>query len=677
MKAFSVILIAFLSVSLIYATPVTNINAVYRYGQVFVTWDNVAADLFILYKSSSPIIHGYNLTSAQNLGKVNVTSVWNSHQQRLLKIDSASSPLSSTKGLFVATTTANGSYYYAVTTITGNIEDTIIVLGSNSLSMPVSETVDEPRPVWQFDTLVAPKLFNAYVWFATKVTSSNYPKMTNAGTYPLNFAIVKQGTQSPHPITFWMRGSAINIFSSYVFGTGDPNEWIISIDDYSPNSFDYNVTYYYGYHENYNLFSYSPNPIPDTGIIYNYTSAMVSHTVNWALKNLPLDSTRTYMMGWSLGGIGPVFNSLMIPSKIAAIFIYVPIFNMASIPDNDFNRLWGTAQTNLWTNEGMRRNERLNVNYLLSANKLNSLPIIYTFCGKNDIGVGWPEKIVFYDSMNVIRHGGYHFWSMGDHMGTIYSNPWQIAVLPPGISFFTRYRTNVSYPAFSNCSANNNPGNGTPTNGDSIGQINGFLDWEDDIIDTLNKWEIILKTKELITVYDTLDAPDSCTADVTLRRLQKFNPSVGHLIQWTNTKNNVVMQQGSFTYTGGLITIPNVKIYNLSNKLSLINTTIGINNNVNDIPTSYLLEQNYPNPFNPVTKIKFDIPIDSRILRNDNVVLKVFDLLGREVATLLNEKLQPGTYEVTFDAAELPSGVYFYRLTAGVFTDTKKLVLIK
>lgn len=672
MKTFllTVIIIIF-SVSLNHSATVTNINAVYRYGQVFVTWDNVTADFFVLYKSSAPILHGSDLSTAQNLGKVGPYSSFNVHPGRHLRIDSAALPLVSTKGLFVATSTSNGAFYYAVTTTTGNIEDTAILLGSNSLSMSVSETIEEPKPVWQFDTLIAPKLFNAYVWFATKVTSSNFPKMTSAGTYPLNFATVKQGTQSPHPVTFWMRGSALNFFSSYVFGTGDPNEYIISIDDYTPVSYDYNSSWYYGYHENYDFFNPGPNPIPDTGTIFNYTSAMVSHTVNWALKNLPLDSTRTYMTGWSMGGIGCIYNSLIIPSKIAAVFIFAPLLNMAVINDIDFNRLWGTYQTNLWTNEGMRRNERLNVNYLLSFNRLNSLPIIYTFCGKNDVNVGWSEKIPFYDSMNVLRHGGFHFWSMGTHQQVIYSNPWQMAVLPPEISFFTRYRTNLSYPAFSNCSHNHNPGNGAPASGDSIGQINGHLDWNDDIVDSLYKWEITLKTKILVTVYDTLHAPDSCTADVTLRRLQRFNPASGNTIQWNNTRNNVIVQQGSFTYTGGLITIPNVKIYAATNTLKLINIPIGITGNSNRIPLKFELYQNYPNPFNPVTKIRYDLP------KTAYAKLAVYDVLGREVAAPVNEKLNVGTYEVEWNALNYPSGVYFYQLKAGSFVETKKMVFMK
>ena len=104
------------------------------------------------------------------------------------------------------------------------------------------------------------------------------------------------------------------------------------------------------------------------------------------------------------------------------------------------------------------------------------------------------------------------------------------------------------------------------------------------------------------------------------------------------------------------------------------------------------MRQNYPNPFNPETKIKFDIPRGSPIrafgddngrgsptgaFGDDKVVLKVYDILGKEIETLVNEKLQPGTYEVTFNASQYPSGVYFYRLITESFIDTKKMILLK
>ncbi len=91
----------------------------------------------------------------------------------------------------------------------------------------------------------------------------------------------------------------------------------------------------------------------------------------------------------------------------------------------------------------------------------------------------------------------------------------------------------------------------------------------------------------------------------------------------------------------------------------------------NNLPQSYSIEQNYPNPFNPATTIRYSIP-------NEGLVsLKVYDLIGEEVATLVNEIKQPGNYAVTFDAKNLSSGVYFYKMQAGSFIETKKFLLMK
>jgi uncharacterized Ntn-hydrolase superfamily protein len=103
---------------------------------------------------------------------------------------------------------------------------------------------------------------------------------------------------------------------------------------------------------------------------------------------------------------------------------------------------------------------------------------------------------------------------------------------------------------------------------------------------------------------------------------------------------------------------------------------------VNDIPVSpdrFFLYQNSPNPFNPTTKIKFTIPsvIASGAKQSQHVSLKVYDVLGSEVATLVNEEKSAGEYEVEFNADNLPSGTYFYTLKAGNFLETKKMLLLK
>ncbi|HWA05757.1 MAG TPA: T9SS type A sorting domain-containing protein, partial [Ignavibacteria bacterium] len=94
-----------------------------------------------------------------------------------------------------------------------------------------------------------------------------------------------------------------------------------------------------------------------------------------------------------------------------------------------------------------------------------------------------------------------------------------------------------------------------------------------------------------------------------------------------------------------------------------------------NIPHEFLLFQNYPNPFNPSTKINFSIP---PVETTRGVVsLRVYDVLGNEITTLVNQQLTPGTYSVDWNASNYPSGLYFYRLTFGEYSETKRMVLIK
>jgi hypothetical protein len=97
-------------------------------------------------------------------------------------------------------------------------------------------------------------------------------------------------------------------------------------------------------------------------------------------------------------------------------------------------------------------------------------------------------------------------------------------------------------------------------------------------------------------------------------------------------------------------------------------------------PTDFILYQNYPNPFNPFTRIKFNIaPLLRGVgeARGVYTQLKVYDITGKEIITLVNETLQSGSYETTFDGSNLSSGIYFYKLETNQFTDIKKMILLK
>ena len=112
---------------------------------------------------------------------------------------------------------------------------------------------------------------------------------------------------------------------------------------------------------------------------------------------------------------------------------------------------------------------------------------------------------------------------------------------------------------------------------------------------------------------------------------------------------------GSISYEGGSLLIP---------------TSVDISQ-LSELPAKFAMFQNYPNPFNPSTTIRFDLP------KQANVILKVYDIMGREVAELLNDKVEAGSYSVVWDARAYASGIYYYRITAGDFVSVKKLVVMK
>jgi hypothetical protein len=105
---------------------------------------------------------------------------------------------------------------------------------------------------------------------------------------------------------------------------------------------------------------------------------------------------------------------------------------------------------------------------------------------------------------------------------------------------------------------------------------------------------------------------------------------------------------------------------------------VSVNENL-DSPNNFKLYQNSPNPFNPSTKIKYTIPnvVESETKQSNFVTLKVYDLLGNEIATVVNEEKPAGTFEVEFNADNLPSGIYFYKMQAGNFINTKKMIMLK
>ena len=178
-------------------------------------------------------------------------------------------------------------------------------------------------------------------------------------------------------------------------------------------------------------------------------------------------------------------------------------------------------------------------------------------------------------------------------------------------------------------------------------------------------WQIISSIQN-VTDMDFLNASTGFLATETGKIYKTINGGTDFNLQYHD----------SLVSLYGIDLIDENNIWAVGGHGVLLRTSNGgvdVNHISSEIPEQYLLKQNYPNPFNPSTRINYELKI------TNYVTLKVFDLLGKEVAQLVNEKQNAGSYAVDFNSSEfsLPSGIYFYTLNAGEYTETRKMILVK
>ncbi|MBL0106953.1 MAG: T9SS type A sorting domain-containing protein [Ignavibacteria bacterium] len=231
--------------------------------------------------------------------------------------------------------------------------------------------------------------------------------------------------------------------------------------------------------------------------------------------------------------------------------------------------------------------------------------------------------------------------------------------------------------------------------------VNGGLNWSIQynrqppfntvyFIDSLNGWLSGQSSAAAPTILRTTNSGDNWISEF---------PGTGYIINsiyftdkrngWAAGENRIIQSttNGGINWINQTATQPGIN-YNsvyftdsltgwaVGDSGTILKTTTGgvltnFTNTSSEIPDKYFLSQNYPNPFNPVTNLEFGIS------ELEFVSLKIFDVLGNEVSTLVNENKPAGRYEVTFNGADFPSGVYFVRMESGDFMDVKRMVLIK
>ncbi len=176
---------------------------------------------------------------------------------------------------------------------------------------------------------------------------------------------------------------------------------------------------------------------------------------------------------------------------------------------------------------------------------------------------------------------------------------------------------------------------------------------------------------DTLNIWDYVEDADNGDAELTY----VFTPSTSSLYAAYDNATGELVLTADLTYTGTCSLNIEIKDYNEATSQDILYVTVdppvGIYDPLSGLPATFALHQNYPNPFNPATIINYELPI------TNYVELSVYNLIGEKIKTLVRKEQPAGTYKVAFNGANLPSGVYFYKITAGTFTAVRKMILMK
>ena len=667
----------------------SGLEARHHDGQTFLSWTSPPDTGWIhrVYVRTSPFAVDADLASATLVGSTTDSSAIDHRFHaltgtvRTFRVDSAAAPLAPGQGLFVVTVPAGRKVWYAVTSQQrSGPEDLHVVAGDNALTSSVTEFLGAPRPVYQ-GTIEPTSPTDLYTLWTWPTDTPLFPAMSNRASAPYDCGVVHAAPGAPALVRPHQRGGD---FLGQLVHSFSPPEWVLGLDDYSRNE-DWQ-TWWYGYHPAYDPFSEGNSP-PTSGQVVDYTNRRALYTIRWWRATFPLDVARHYAFGYSMGGTCSMRLGLTHPELFPAVMSVVgkADFSFESDPDptapfnpggayrESVSRLFGTTATDLASSEGMPVYVATNDDSLAERATATGATFLMNFAGRHDNVVGWAEKPAFYQAMEHAKQGGAQFWDGRDHYGL--TDPGGFMPMQD-LDYLLRFRSDRSWPAFSGCSANSVPGNGQPASGDTLGTINGSMDWDPAVYDSAGEWRVRLGTRSLQTRWGVIPAPESLTVNVTPRRLQHFHPPPGTLVTWRVTR----LPDGAILRTDttrvdprGVLTVQAVKVHRLGTLLQLSASPIIVA--VGPGPPSPQAGGVLLEPFANPARRSLSLAGTWPLAAHAEVVL--YDLAGRRARSLFTGDVAAGAWRTHADLSGLAPGVYIVDAHAGDRVLRRRLVLLR
>lgn len=565
------------------------VRALHQNGQTFVTWQEIDRPIpmdapsgkdfhvykgtglqnvrYHIYTAPHPILTVEGMTAVASLAPL---SGWN---QSAYGIDTALSdktipryvispdgiPLSNGTGLWVHNPDLPGTAYYAVTVSINGIENTA-VSPLNATLDPLMETVGTGYPILQrietpedFLGAVKPTLYYYTRWEG--------PPNSSVEGKAFDYLVgIPQTLADPAPVGIHMHCWGGSQDSGYAWWNDAEDGAILLASNQDP------YDWWTGYHEK-NLTALAPKtPLEwQTGVVHPYTTNRLFSFLYWMHGNTawPVDLYRTFTAGSSMGGSGSMMTGIRNGGTIAwvrsAVGVHIPGETTTMRPAYAAN--FGDPENGVLFENGIPVWNYYDDAWYLRNNPAKEVPFLTFSNAKNDPLIDWPQAVRFYQALQDTKRPHLFVWGQDGHN--------QMAKMPLTGGEQTMpidIRVNQSLPAFTRCSLDDFPGNGDPADGAPQGQINGYLYWETaDIIDTADSWEIS------VALTDT--APrNSCTVDITARRLQNFKVPMGWHVTWENrdaATGSLIASGIIYPDSAGLLTIPQTVVSKGKNRIIL------------------------------------------------------------------------------------------------------------
>ena len=521
-----------------------------------------------IYRSSQPI-DTLTIRTAELVDEISPMSGWNWTYQTSGDMSNEVIPtlpvddtvLSAVgAGIYVRRAPAAGSAYYAVSRAVNGQEDLSVWSSANSLSSAVTEDIGTGMVLLHRQS--GPETYNfennTYRYYYVKWEC---PPNWNTPSYAHNYMVGVPGVAvNPRPVDVALHCWGGSVHGDYGWWYEANHGALLVATNEDP------YDWWTAFHENRGTIRPWTNVEGNAGgVCRNFSQKRIWSFVNdFVASHWTIDSNHILLTGVSMGGSGASMWGVRAGDKFAYVDSWVGVHIPRGTPlfkDNFAIQYGPDTWACLYDNTGLNVWDYWDDNQWLRGHVAAETPFMACSNGKNDGAIGWNQAWLFAKALQETRRPHLFKWGQNGHG--------ERAALPGTLS--DRYididiDLNKTLPAFTYCSLDNNPGDGTDSNGDASGMLNGYMLWQpQDSTDTAGKWEI---TSLLISAAPAA----TCTVDITPRRCQAFRPTAGTICAWTNTDVTTGSTLASGTVTvdaNSLVTVPQATVTKSKTRLTI------------------------------------------------------------------------------------------------------------